>query len=427
MGQIEEMTTTDITKKTEERVNQLLQVWRDYYDEIFEVEFKSGRFESMMESKHGKWPVRGFAEIEVVILAEKSVHPDDKQAFKDFFDVEAIERRIRAGIFVTKLNFRIRIGEEYVWVKVKNIVPTKQESDSKRFFACFRRVDDETGQDLRYKQDLVDALEKERQLGIERQELINRVTTEIRSPLNGIIGMAALAKTDTSNQQLCRDRFKVIEAEAIKMSRSVRALIQANSDDEVSEFEFEDHPINKISYGRRTDSADTPSVDDEELKSLVPEGFAIVTGVRDTFTPTREDEFVFTGRRVLIAEDNRLNSSVIKELFEKAGAEAVVTEDGKSAVVEFVSKPAGTYDLILVDLMIPYLDGFSIQHCIRMSCKEDAHTVPVFALTANTTNTDIVRAYKEGFNAYFTKPVDFRILFGRIQELWKDKTDNGTE
>ena len=95
-------------RNKEAMLTQLLQVWRDYYDEIFEVDLQTGAFETLMEHDRSRWPVSGFAGIEVLILAEKIVHPDDKAAFTDFFDLEGIARRILDDIYVTKLNFRVK-------------------------------------------------------------------------------------------------------------------------------------------------------------------------------------------------------------------------------------------------------------------------------------------------------------------------------
>lgn len=399
------------------RLRQLLQVWRDYYDEIFEVDLRTGEFISMAGRKQSRWPQSGFAEIEMIILAEKLVHPDDKEAFREFFDLDAIGRRIREGVFVTKLNFRILLEDgDYAWVKVKNIVPTKQIGDSLKFFACFRKVDDETDADLRYKQELVDALENQRQLCEEKGRLIERVADEIRSPLTAVIGMSALAKTDTSDPAAARERFKMIEQEGIKMNRVLKSLLNENESEELPEFEFEDHPINKISYGRRPNPVKATAEAETEQKAVIPQNYAFISNIRDVFTPDVAEKYSFANKRVLIVEGNKLNAEVMRDMLNRAGTEYDVATDGKEAVVKFVSKPAGTYDLIIMDTDLQVLDGYSAAHCIRMSCKDDAETVPIFAITANAMTEDIRKSYDYGFNALFSRPVDFAMLFEKIKE-----------
>ena len=271
-------------------LSQLLQVWRDYYDEIFEVDLQTGAFETLMEHDRGRWPISGFAGIEVMILAEKLVHPDDKAAFTDFFDLEGIARRILDDIYVTKLNFRVRRENgEYGWVKVKNIVPTKQYGDDIEFFACFRKIDDEAAADLKYKQELVDALEHERGLANEQSRLLTRVSEQIRSPLAGIIGLAALAKTDSQDPNVSAERFSMIENEAVGMNRVLKNLISVGEEQELPEYEFKDRPINEISYGKHHEY-DTEKPRESYENIVVPEGFAYVGGVSEDY-PDRGFDF----------------------------------------------------------------------------------------------------------------------------------------
>lgn len=396
-------------------MGQLLQVWQDYYDEIFEVDIDKGYFESLMESDNSYWVTSGFVGIEVILLAEKMIHPDDKEAFSTFFDLDHIKKCIHDGIFVTKLSFRMKRQDgTYAWVKAKNIVPTKQEKDSFKFFACFRKVDAETSEDLRYKQELSDALESERALCREKTELIRRMVSEIRSPLNGIIGIAGMAKTNDTDCEALKGHMALIEEESLKMNNALKSIVEANVRDDIPFMEFENHPVNKISYQMKT-----PEVSEKETKpeTELPENFAFVNEVNEAFTA--DNRYDFSGKRVLVVEDNKLNAEVMKELFLQTGAEVDIAEDGKQAVVKFIAHPAGTYDVILMDIEIPIIDGLSATKCIRICGKEDGETVPIFAVTSNSMSDDIVKTYEYGFNAFFAKPVDFRVLFKRVGELFE--------
>ena len=402
------MTNNDIRlneRNNEPILRQLLQVWRDYYDEIFEVDLQTGAFETLMEHNRGRWPVKGFAGIEVMILAEKLVHPDDKKAFADFFDLEGIARRILDDINVTKLNFRIRVENgEYAWVKVKNIVPTKQPGDEIKFFSCFRRLDDEAAADLKYKQELVDALEEQRKLFNEQTRLIKEVTDRVRSPLAGIISMAALAKNDSLDTDASAERFAMIESEAVSMNRALKSLISEDEELELPVFEFHDKPINEISYGRQFDYDKKPV--EEGLDDIyVPEGFAYVSNTIKPFSGRYEEIYDFTGKRILLAEGNKLSHEVIRNMFTAMGAE-----------VDFIAHPAKTYDLVMADTVLDEIDGFSVAKCIRISGKEDGETVPIFALTADATSTEIKKAYKYNFTALFSRPIDFVSLFERVSK-----------
>ncbi len=408
---------------------QLLQVWQDYYDEIFEVDQKTGRFESLMneEGRSKRWAQSGFAGIEIIILAEKYIHPDDKEAFREFFDLEGIKRRVKENIYVTKLNFRMLNHEGgYSWVKVKNIVPTKQIGDHIKFFACFRKVEDETGADLKYKQELIDALDHERTQSIEKSKVIAKIAEEIRSPLASVIGMAALAKTETSDPAVSRERFKMIEAEAVKMNRVLRKALPEAVVEELPDFEFEDRPINRISYGKRHEEDNKVSISIVD-SSDIPKDFAFSSGEHDisserdpedtAFEENVSGEEVLRGRKILLAESNKLTCEVMRHNFEKLGAQLCVVSDGKAAVIEFVSKPAGTYDLVFLDTKLTELDGFSAARCIRIAGKDDSETVPIIATAAGATTDDIKKAYRFGFSCLFSQPINHEKLFVKIKEF----------
>ncbi len=400
---------------TEQRVGQLLQVWRDYYTEIFEVDLKTGSFDSLMGNEKSFWPRKGFVNIEVILMAEKLVHPDDKQAFKEFFDLDKVGKLISEGIFVTKLNFRL-IDEtgDYRWVKVKNIVPTKHITDEVRFFSCFRLVDEETGKDLQARQELNDAVEMAKKKLEAKSALLNRIYREIKTPLSGIIGMTELAAENNDDAARLADRIKKISEEARKLDKTMSLIREdedTSEDPELINDALNDKAINKITYSVRKEVAD--KTDDGEEKTEIPDDFVYTSGKRKEGNK-KKPVYDFTGKRILVVEDNELNIEVMRELLEGAGAEVDIAEDGRKAVIRFVSMPAGTYDAILMDIDIPILDGYSSTRCIRISGKDDSRDIPIYAVTSNNFNEDVIKSIEYGFSAFFAKPVDFRTLFEKL-------------
>ena len=99
-----------------------------------------------------------------------------------------------------------------------------------------------------------------------------------------------------------------------------------------------------------------------------------------------------------------------------AGAMVDSVTDGKAAVVEFIANPARTYDVLLVDTVLDEIDGYSVAKCIRISGKDDSEKVPIFALTADVTGMEVKKAYKYGFDALFSHPIDYITLFDRMRK-----------
>ena len=110
------------------------------------------------------------------------------------------------------------------------------------------------------------------------------------------------------------------------------------------------------------------------------------------------------GRRILLAEDNDLNREIAELTLTEAGAEVVSARDGLQAVRRFKEAPPGTFDLILMDLMMPHLSGIEAARAIRASNLPDAKVIPIVAMTANIFPEDIRATQEAGMNAHIAKP-----------------------
>lgn len=116
------------------------------------------------------------------------------------------------------------------------------------------------------------------------------------------------------------------------------------------------------------------------------------------------------GMHFLVAEDNELNAEIITELLRGEGAACDISENGKLAVVRFVSSPAKTYDAVLMDVMMPVMNGYEATKAIRSSGHPEALTIPIVAMTANAFVKDVQDALDAGMNAHIAKPVSMETL-----------------
>ncbi len=121
--------------------------------------------------------------------------------------------------------------------------------------------------------------------------------------------------------------------------------------------------------------------------------------------------------RVLVAEDNELNAEILLELLEDAGAAADLAVNGREAVERFARSAVGTYGLILMDLLMPEMDGFMAAKAIRSMKRPDAGSVKIFACTANSYQEDKDKAIESGMDDFITKPIDIGALMEKIREL----------
>ena len=143
---------------------------------------------------------------------------------------------------------------------------------------------------------------------------------------------------------------------------------------------------------------------------------SITDAIRETLYISQQD-FDFTGKTVLLAEDNDFNAEFAKSLLENVGFNVQLALNGKQAVYSFISKPSYTYDVILMDVRMPLMDGYEAAGCIRNSDKADAHSVPIIALTANAAGDDEKLTIQSGMNAYLSKPFEKEMLYIMLKQF----------
>lgn len=112
------------------------------------------------------------------------------------------------------------------------------------------------------------------------------------------------------------------------------------------------------------------------------------------------------GAHILVAEDNELNMEILHFFLEDLNCVVTEARDGQQAVDTFRREPAGTFQLILMDVMMPNLDGLEAAHQIRTMGKEDSRTIPIVAASANAFDEDIKRSLASGMNAHLSKPIE---------------------
>ena len=134
--------------------------------------------------------------------------------------------------------------------------------------------------------------------------------------------------------------------------------------------------------------------------------------------PDAEEELApaLAGKRVLLVEDNELNSEIARYMLEHAGMVVTCAEDGAAALGEFNASAPGTFDAVLMDIMMPVMDGYAATRAIRASGRPDA-TVPIVGMSANAFSDDRLRAKEAGMDDYLAKPVGAVLLLKTLVRL----------
>ena len=134
--------------------------------------------------------------------------------------------------------------------------------------------------------------------------------------------------------------------------------------------------------------------------------------------PEKESTLYFQGRRVLVVEDNALNMEIIRTILEEMQLSVEEAHNGKEAVQRMKKAEDGSFDLILMDIMMPEMDGLEATRTIRKLPQEICHTIPIIAMSANAFEEDVKRSLASGMNGHLSKPINVRRLREVLSHLW---------
>ena len=130
-----------------------------------------------------------------------------------------------------------------------------------------------------------------------------------------------------------------------------------------------------------------------------------------------QDDNILQGMRFLCAEDNELNAEILMELLKIDGAECIICENGERVLETFEQSAPGDYDMILMDVQMPVMNGYEATKAIRRSSHELAMTIPIIAMTANAFSEDIQHSLAAGMNAHVSKPIEMKVLEKTIRSI----------
>lgn len=148
---------------------------------------------------------------------------------------------------------------------------------------------------------------------------------------------------------------------------------------------------------------------------IIPHKIANKDYTNRNIESSNEFDIDFKGKRILLAEDNELNAEITTTILSEMGFEVKTVEDGILCVNEMQHQPANTYDLILMDIQMPNMDGYKAADCIRHLSQPERANIPIIAMSANAFEEDKKKAFDVKMNDYITKPIDFQ----KMEEVLK--------
>lgn len=146
----------------------------------------------------------------------------------------------------------------------------------------------------------------------------------------------------------------------------------------------------------------------------------VMAGKDSSYTSARTEkstDYDFTGKRALIVEDNEVNIEIAKNILIYKNFETEVVTDGEACIKAFEEHEPGYYDVILMDIIMPVMDGLTATKIIRNMEREDSKTIPIIAMTANAFEADLKKSIDAGMNGYLSKPIDIRKMYSLLYDV----------
>ena len=222
---------------------------------------------------------------------------------------------------------------------------------------------------------------------------IFEMSHDFRTPLHIILGCAEMAANHYEDKELVMRYLQSIRISGEYLLGTINKAMQTTHQDEA-------------------DQPDADKIDRDALEACL-EGQA---DVRPGFFQNHD----FSGKRILVAEDMKINREIAGEFIRETGAEAEFAEDGEACLRMVESAPAGYYDLILMDVMMPNMDGIEATKRIRQLPDRKKAEIPIIAVSANVYEKDRTAALEAGMDAFTEKPIFVEKLFEVMKQHLKE-------
>ena len=265
-------------------------------------------------------------------------------------------------------------------------------------------------------QSIMELLERVRQANSAKSEFLSHMSHDLRTPINGILGMLSImekCRDDPERQEDCRRKIRVSAEHLLSLVNDVLQISKLESGRPAAAKELFDREHRRA----RTDRPDMPAVRSQADRAVQT---APLTGEAGGSRPAGGDWTAsgnIAGMSVLLVEDNEINCEIMEFILRDAGARVVTAHDGKAAVDAFSAAEPGSFDCVLMDLMMPVMSGYEAARVIRGLDRPDAETVPIIALSANAFEEDVALAKDAGMNEHLAKPVNIGRMFQTMSRL----------
>ncbi len=464
------LTVTDITKQViRDEIFQRLSTFE--YDLVVDLDLLHDRFE-IVSGGDSKFPEeRGCQSERVAKVLHELVPEQERERVAQLLDPAQMLERLRRE---KSYSFTYSIEGDGGESLTKNMVVLAIDLRLGRVCLVRTDVTDILKAEREAKRTLEAALSEAEKASRVKSDFLSSMSHDIRTPMNAIVGMTALAQANISHfrgdmlriKQILinllsnaikftmeggRVSFRLEEIDCETAGKARYRFTVSDTGIGMSE-EFQQHLFEPFIRSERVSGVEGTGLGlsitkglvdlmggEIQLESRLGQGttfrieleFDAVDNGLEARIPGRlkeEDERSMEGLHFLLVEDNAINSEILGELLQMRGATYVLKENGRQAVEEFQNSSPGTYDAIFMDVQMPVMNGYEATRAIRALPRPDAGAIVILAMTANAFAEDVQKAMESGMNGHIAKPVDMKLLQTTLSELLPPgKRQNGSD
>ena len=392
--------------------NEIISAIAKSYCSIYRIDVQKDFFEEISNDSeiHKLTGNRGSASEKLYQLCDTMVASEYRSLIRPFLDVSTLSARLKTEECIST-EYRMCDGS---WHRMLFTVKKRDESGNVTHVLCtVRSISDSK----RREEDLNFAAEAAKREAEMKTRFLATMSHDIRTPLNGIIGMVNMGNQYADDPQM---QQKIRE----KVMESLKYLVSLVND--VLD-------MNKLQSG---DLKDQQLLFDltmvlRELNQIYDERAAkkgIRIGTQDKNSnlsdkPVSLDDYSVEGMRALVVEDNELNMEISRCILEDSGMEVTCAVDGQEAVEIFEKSAPDYFGVIYMDIMMPRMNGLDAARTIREMKRRDARRVPIIAMSANSFAEDIINSRLAGMNVHLAKPLDAEKMIIALKQCMADNSD----
>lgn len=336
------------------------------YEEMYEFNLSTDEFYiirhtggSLERIKHSM-PLRAYYQANLKVR----IHNHDQARIKKALEEELSDTLENDGRLYVEFR-RLDNDGEYRWCACEIVCIQWKERHNRRALCLLKDIHGSRKQNENQQQTLIDALMMSERSHMEKIDFWTKLSRDARTDLDGIMGLALIEQRKLQSDSSALEYMHKIYSTAEHLLETLKKAMHSRN-------------------FQTTESA----VDDE-----------------GTF------DYEFGSETILLVEDNELSLEIARTVLELKGMRVEIAENGEDAVRMFRDSEPGHYDVILMDVNMPIMDGLTATRLIRSSDRPDASTVAIFAMSANVYSEDVDRAMDTGMDGYFSKPMDVDQLY----------------